>query len=910
MRKILSVFIIAALAVASFSNLLFILPAGADGGEAPVFMPFSKGGYTVHGGSVNNDGDTMVIEPSDIYTNLQLKDLSPLNQEIVIRLKFDNITAAVNEEFFVLSTRNQSPQYSVYDESKGADYIEGYNALKIKVTESAGKKYGQFVFGIDNSYYTSFAASGNAFEIDSNGNTENLVIKFRTYDGFYEEDGEVYYDPVSGDPYPVVKFVLTVNETVVLSEESWETTFDPGAVTINTRKVKTTVKNSNVNIGVIPADGKTYLPVHKAGWEMNDGKDKAEISEDRMIINKPDGFTNYRMNGASKKDIDVSFKLKFEDIKDAAAPEIDQLFEISVRNQAPSLHLWQKAKYFSLVFAAYEESGKTCVKAFFKISGIPVAEDLFGFVNDIFPVTDGATGEYEIDFSVISFEGDTYFTLLVDGQMEMRSIMAGIDLPEGGVTVNTSKCKTTISNSDPDYKEIPPTGHNVVPTYLSPYRSDYQSMMDPMSLEQGENCVIIKKPADYTNIAVKDIKKKNANIQFGLAIEDADIIESFGVLSLSVRHGDINVPLWQNPDSLTLEFVGQVIDGKTYIKTYFVLRQGGVGELFGIADKVLEVKDGKLQQAKIAYIVETDSKNITTCTLVVNGIEVISAAREDVTLGEGAVALNTYRSQVSIYSVNPNQPPPPDPTYVTDEVVYLARNGVKIIAHNEPEVLKNTKDGLLIDTPESGFNGEVSGIRKKDVQVRFNAKFDKITGDNNGPFFELSLRNQDPKKFLWQKDTYYAFMFCIAYEEDGTPFTKGIITRSKSGSDEMLQIVNGIFPLSGFSSDTLDCAMSAVNTADGVVLQCFIDGNEVMSFVDDKLNLPSGAITINTFNCKTTVSATSSGPGPNGGITSPDTKESFPLTLPVFIASLAVICVLTDVTKVKKIRKNRRGFIE
>ena len=404
-------------AIVLVSSMVFCFSASAE--TALVQLSNKVEDYILHSDAdvVHEQDDSLVVDVPSYISVCELKDVSEKDIELNFNVKFEDIQTEKDADFvFEVSVRNQDPAKYLWE--KATSY-----SLQFATRNAGEKRYIKSFFKVN----TNGSDDGGWGFCDDvaeivDGDTEAIDIKIKI-------------NSSNGD----TKFELFIDGAEKISTVRTGTDISAGSVVFNSSKCKTIIKPVSV---IEETNGKVDLSVKKDDWSAVAGAEYLKETQDSLIIEKSYSMTHYQLKKFSGKNIDVNFKVKFEDIS-AAHNEV--IFEIALRNEQPINYLWQKMGFYSLSFAVQQDGTKKYLKTFFKTASGGADDSGFGFCDQMVEIVNDATPEMNITFSTITENGDTTFKLVVNGVEKAKAVKENEDRPAGAIAIDTLKCKTVIS---------------------------------------------------------------------------------------------------------------------------------------------------------------------------------------------------------------------------------------------------------------------------------------------------------------------------------------------------------------------------------------------------------------------------------------------------------------------------------
>ncbi|MDD4494905.1 MAG: hypothetical protein PHV32_11290 [Eubacteriales bacterium] len=162
-------------------------------------------------------------------------------------------------------------------------------------------------------------------------------------------------------------------------------------------------------------------------------------------------------------------------------------------------------------------------------------------------------------------------------------------------------------------------------------------------------------------------------------------------------------------------------------------------------------------------------------------------------------------------------------------------------------------DKLVINTPGYISNYQLNGVAVKDIELTFNIQFEEITATAGGFIFEVSVRNQTPAKYLWEKYDSYSLKF-EKQTSGGKDYLKAYMKKNQAGADDggfgvcdnLIEIVDG-------KTNAAQVTFKAISEGTGTRFTLIVDGVTYVDTVKAGYDIPAGVVTINTSKCKTII---------------------------------------------------------
>ena len=808
MKKAVSIVLSVLIVFSVFANLSFLSTTAQISQISFAQLSTKLEDYILHadGDKASEQDSALFIDEPGYIANYQLKDVSVKDIDLRFKVKFEDITANHANWFFEVSVRNQMPEKYLWQKWDSF-------SLQFIVNQVGDKKYVKSAFK-KNTSPADLDPDKNGSDDGGWGHCDTLI---EIIDGdVAETDIRMVVTTENGN----TRFRLYADgeQRVDIVKNGYD--LPAGAVTINTDNCKTWIMEPTPE----PLQ-KVNLSTAKNDWVLIKETDKMVEQGDALVINKPGYFSNYQLKDVYAKDVEVNFRLKFEDI---AADHNGFLFDISVRNQDVSKYLFEKPHSYSLQMETHQKDGKKYVKSFFKTNNGGSDDGGFGFYDYLFEVIDGETDEKFITISITTVDGNTTFKLFVDGELKINQTKNGNDKPMGAITINTKNCTTKLYPVD-GIKKIE----------LSTKASDYIKHKEPNAMVEQGDSLVINNGSFYSVYELRNSYSRDVDISFNIKFDGVESGPNIPVFEIAVRNQVPSAYLYDKPHSYSLQMVTHESGGKTYIKAFFKTNNGGSDcGGFGFYDYLFEVVDGETVEKNIRISVVSDNGK-TTFRLIADGAEVIKSVKDGVKPA-GVITFNTRKCRTII------NPAPPE--FDTD----LSTNASSYIRHTEADKIVEQDGALVINKPGYYSVYELKNSYSKDVNISFNLKFDQV---NSGSvdLLEIAFRNQDPSAYLWSKPSSYSLKLAT-HEKDGKQYVKAFFKTNNGGSDDggfgfydyLFEVVDG-------STEAKDITISITSTDGNTTFKLIADGEVKIDAIRNNNDKPAGVISINTNNCKTTI---------------------------------------------------------
>ena len=175
------------------------------------------------------------------------------------------------------------------------------------------------------------------------------------------------------------------------------------------------------------------------------------------------------------------------------------------------------------------------------------------------------------------------------------------------------------------------------------------------------------------------------------------------------------------------------------------------------------------------------------------------------------------------------------------------------VLHTEPDKISEQDDSLVIQEPGYISVYQLKDITVKDVELSFNVKFEDVN-ETADFVFEVSVRNQDPAKYLWEKKDSFSLKF-EPYESGGKRYIKSFFKKNLEGDDDGgFGFCDGLFEIIDGDTIAKDLTLKITTSSGNTTFILIADGVEMVNVVKSGYDMAAGAVVINTNNCKTVIS--------------------------------------------------------
>ena len=175
------------------------------------------------------------------------------------------------------------------------------------------------------------------------------------------------------------------------------------------------------------------------------------------------------------------------------------------------------------------------------------------------------------------------------------------------------------------------------------------------------------------------------------------------------------------------------------------------------------------------------------------------------------------------------------------------------VLHTEPDKISEQDDSLVIQKPGYISVYQLKDITVKDVELSFNVKFEDVN-ETADFVFEVSVRNQDPAKYLWEKKDSFSLKF-EPYESGGKRYIKSFFKKNLEGDDDGgFGFCDGLFEIIDGDTIAKDLTLKITTSSGNTTFILIADGVEMVNVVKSGYDMAAGAVVINTDNCKTVIS--------------------------------------------------------
>ena len=363
-----------------------------------------------------------------------------------------------------------------------------------------------------------------------------------------------------------------------------------------------------------------------------------------------------------------------------------------------------------------------------------------------------------------------------------------------------------------------------------------------LASEQGDSMVIDNHDAT-SHYILNDVLKKDIVLKFKVKFDEITQENNKIFFEVAFRNQNPTDLLWQRNDFYSLMFCPLMVGEKKYVKAYF--REAISGDEFGFVDDLIEIVDGSTPEMNIevsAITVDGD----TTFKLDVNGVERVNTTKEGYDKATGAVVLETLLCKTTIS--------PPAATGTKIDYINLSTKAVDYIKHTEADKMVEQGNSLVLNKPSFFSVYQLKDVSVKDVRLNFNIKFEDIITDHDTFVFEISVRNQEPAKYLYEKAQSYSLKFVVNVEGD-KKYIKSFFKTNNGGEDDGgFGFCDHLMEITGDATQATDISVAITSANGNTTFRLLADGEEKVNVVKEGNDKPAGAVVFNTRNCKTTIS--------------------------------------------------------